>query len=396
MSYFKPYVDSAGLHTPTYNDILEDLKAEMRKIYGEDIYLENDSADYQMLSIFALKQADTLQALAYAYNARSPHTAIGTSLDAVVKLNGINRKAASYSTCEVEIAGIPFTQIINGAAQDKAGLIWDLPSTVVIGSDGTLTTVATCRNSGAVSALAGDIDSINTPTYGWTSVINKVAAVLGRDIETDAELRQRQAVSTSNPSQTMLAGTKGAIAALPNVNRFAVYENDTNSAEVSDANPFGLPPHSITCVVEGGTDEDIAEAIYTHKGLGCYTNGTIEVEFSDQNEYINLIRFSRPVYREVYVKLVLKKYTGYISSVMGQVRMAIYNYLDSLTVGSDISISMLVGVVTACNPDINKPIFGIRELTIGTDKASLSAGDIDIAYNEIPKPVYSNIEVSLG
>ena len=193
----------------------------------------------------------------------------------------------------------------------------------------------------------------------------------------------------------MLEGTKGAIAALPNVNRFAVYENDTNSADVSDDNPFGLPPHSITCVVEGGTDEDIAEAIYSHKGLGCYTNGTTEVEFSDQNEYINTIRFSRPTYKDVYVKLVVKKYTGYISKVISDTRLAIYDYLNSLTVGSDISISMLTGVITSCNPDINKPIFGIKSIAIGTSKESLAAGDIDIAYDEIPRPVYGNIEVYL-
>ena len=27
MTYFKPYVDSTGLHIPTYNDILEDMIA---------------------------------------------------------------------------------------------------------------------------------------------------------------------------------------------------------------------------------------------------------------------------------------------------------------------------------------------------------------------------------
>lgn len=99
MTYFKPYVDSTGLHIPTYNDILEDMIAAMKQIYGDDIYLDNSSHDYQLLSIFALKQSDTLQAMAYAYNARSPETAIGTSLDSVVKLNGIRRKAASQSTC---------------------------------------------------------------------------------------------------------------------------------------------------------------------------------------------------------------------------------------------------------------------------------------------------------
>ena len=396
MAYFKPYVDSAGLHIPTYNDILEDMIAAMKKIYGDDIYLENDSADYQLLSVFALKQSDNLQALAYAYNARSPHTAIGTALDAVVKLNGITRKAASRSTCDVTLTGTPFTQITNGAVQDKAGIIWDLPSSVVIGSDGTLITTATCRDTGAVSALVGDLDTIYTPTYGWTAVTNHAAAIQGRDVETDAELRQRQSVSTSNPSQTMLAGTKGAIAALPNVSRFAVYENDTNSSAVSDDNPYGLPPHSITCVVEGGTDQDIAEAIYTHKGIGCYTNGTVPVQFTDQNEYVNTIRFSRPTYKDVYVDLEVKKYTGYVSSVISQVRLAIYDYLASLTVGSDVSISMLIGVITACNPDINKPIFGIKSIKIGTDEDSLAAADIDIDYDEIPNPVYNNIEVTVG
>lgn len=125
MTYFKPYVDSTGLHIPTYNDILEDMIAAMKQIYGDDIYLDNSSPDYQLLSIFALKQSDTLQALAYAYNARSPETAIGASLDSVVKLNGIKRKAAGHSTCQVKITGSPFTQITNGVVKDRAGLTWD-------------------------------------------------------------------------------------------------------------------------------------------------------------------------------------------------------------------------------------------------------------------------------
>ena len=53
MSYIAPYVDDSGLHLPTYNDILEDMIASMKQIYGSDIYLGNDSADYQLLSAFA-------------------------------------------------------------------------------------------------------------------------------------------------------------------------------------------------------------------------------------------------------------------------------------------------------------------------------------------------------
>ncbi len=395
MTYFKPYVDSTGLHIPTYNDILEDMIAAMKQIYGDDIYLDNSSPDYQLLSIFALKQSDTLQAMAYAYNARSPETAIGTSLDSVVKLNGIKRKAASRSTCQVKITGTPFTQIVDGAVRDRAGLTWDLPSSVIIDSSGTTYTVATCRTAGAVSALAGDISQIETPTYGWVSVTNEVAAVLGNAQETDAQLRERQTISTANPSQTMLDGTKGAIAALKNVSRYAVYENDTNVSSVTEDNPYGLPAHSVTCVVEGGTDEDVAEAIFLHKGIGCYTNGDVTVEYTDQNDYINRVRFFRPVYKDIFVKVVIKKYTGYISTMTVKVREAVYNYLAALTIGSDVSASVLSNIITDCNPSLTKPIFGIKELKLGLSKSSMAAQDIDIGFKEIPNPAYANIEVTL-
>ncbi|WP_302938501.1 baseplate J/gp47 family protein [Phascolarctobacterium succinatutens] len=395
MTYFKPYVDSTGLHIPTYNDILEDMIAAMKQIYGDDIYLDNSSPDYQLLSIFALKQSDTLQAMAYAYNARSPETAIGTSLDSVVKLNGIKRKAAGHSTCQVKITGSPFTQITNGAVKDRAGLTWDLPANVVIDSNGTAYTVATCRTAGAVSALAGDISQIETPTYGWVSVRNEVAAVLGNAQETDAQLRERQTISTANPSQTMLDGTKGAIAALKNVSRYAVYENDTNVSSVTDDNPYGLPAHSVTCVVEGGTDEDVAEAIFLHKGIGCYTHGDVEVQYTDQNDYINRVRFFRPVYKDIFVKVVLKKYTGYISTMTVKVREAVYNYLAALTIGSDVSASVLSNIITDCNPSLTKPIFGIKELKLGLSKSAMAAQDIDIGFKEIPNPAYANIEVTL-
>ncbi len=394
MSYFTPYVDGSGLHMPTYADILEDMISSMKQIYGNDIYLENDSADYQFLSILALKVSDSYQAVQYAYNSRSPSTAIGAALDSVVKLNGIYRKAAGYSTCELTITGTAFTEIKNGSAKDTTGNIWNLPASVVIGSDGTVKAVATCATAGAVTALPGDITDINTPTFGWTAVTNEVSAIQGNAIETDGELRQRQTISVSNPSQTMLAGTLGALRALKNVARVSVYENDTNiSAVDEDNNPYGLPAHSVTCVVEGGDDNDIAEAILYHKGIGCYTNGSTAVKVTDQNEYINTVRFYRPTYVPIYVHVTVKKYTGYISSLASTIKSAVYSYLEGLEIGRDVSISMLTGIVVGCNPNPSKPIFGISSITIGRSESALKAGDVDIGYNEVASPLYDAIEV---
>ena len=101
------------------------------------------------------------QAVHYAYNSRSPDTAIGAALDSIVKLNGIMRKSAGYSTCQIIIKGTPFTEIVDGSVADRQGVIWKLPHSVVIGSDGTIKTIATCETAGAVTALPGDITTIN-------------------------------------------------------------------------------------------------------------------------------------------------------------------------------------------------------------------------------------------
>ncbi len=38
-------------HVPTYADIRDDLLAKFQEIYGNDLYLGNDSQDYQMISV---------------------------------------------------------------------------------------------------------------------------------------------------------------------------------------------------------------------------------------------------------------------------------------------------------------------------------------------------------
>lgn len=395
MSYFSPYIDKSGLHVPTYADILEDMIATMKTIYGDDIYLGNDSADYQFLSIFALKTADTLQAVKQAYNSRSPSTAIGAALDSIVKLNGISRKGAGYSTCQVTLSGTAYTEIKNGSAKDQNGVVWNLPASVVIGEDGTVTCTATCSASGAVSATPGDISVINTPTYGWKAITNTASAVLGNDEETDAELRVRQTKSVANPSQTMLQGTLGAIIAVANVARATVYENDTNLNTVDkDYNPHGFPAHSVTCVVEGGADEDIAEAILYHKGVGCYTNGDTEIAVTDENGYVNNIRFYRPTYVPVFVKVTIKKYSGYLASIMSSIQKAVYEYLASLEIGQTVSISMLTAIVMNCNTSQTAPTFGVSSIKIGRKASSVTAADISMTYKEVAEAVYENTEVT--
>ena len=403
MAYFAPYIDETGFHYPTYQDIVDDLVAGAKSIFGDDIYLENDSADYQLISIFALKTYDTLQGIAMAYNSRSPMTAVGVGLDAVVKINGIARKAGSRSTADVVITGTPYTQIVNGSVKDSSDVIWNLPATVSIPTSGTVTVTATCSQTGPVAAAANEINKINTPTYGWLTVTNPAAAVPGEDTETDAELRVRQTASVAGPSQTMLAGTYAAIAAIDNVQRLAVYENDTSLSEpdYSDPdnviNPYGLPAHSVTCVVEGGDAGTIADAILRHKGIGCYTNGDVLTTITDAGGYANIIRFYRPTMVPIYVNVTLTPYPPeYVRTMQDDVKQAIYEYLTGFDIAADVSVSLLAGVAASANPDMKRPAFGVASVQIGTAAGALGTADIAIDYNEVAEIELDHITVTDG
>lgn len=389
MSYFAPYIDESGLHIPTYTDIRYALIADAKNIFGQDIHISEDSQDYQWISANAAYIYDTMQIAQIAYNGRSPSTAIGTTLDSIVKLNGIKRTPARKSGCNVVISGTPGTTINNGVVIDINNNYWDLIGAIVIPISGTIETLAICQKYGPISAAPGDINKIGTPVYGWNSVTNTESATVGQDSETDSQLRIRQSISTAQASRTVLEGIKGAIAAVSNVTRFAVYENDTNGVV------NGLPAHSVTAVVEGGTDADIAQAIYLKKAPGCYTNGSVVTDITDSFGQIIPIRFDRPNYVDIDVTITVKSIIGCTASATTAIKDAIAAYLNSLSIGDDISISSLWGAALATQ-DIKKPMFSITGLTAGKHSQAQGTNDIVIAYNEVTRGNVANITVNVS
>ena len=389
MPYFAPYIDAQGLHIPTYRDIVEDLIQNAKAIFGQDIYLGIDSQDYQWISVVADKINDSFQLLEMVYNGRSPSTSAGSALDGIVKINGITRKSASYSTCVVTLIGSAGAAISNGVVQDKGGYLWDFPENVTIGLAGSVNVNATCQTIGAVQANIGEINSIFTPTLGWTSVSNSVAATMGTNIETDSELRSRQAISMSRPSRTVLEGTKGAIASVANVTRFIVYENDTNLA-----NSMGHPAHSITAVVEGGLDVDIAKVIFDKKGPGCFTNGPVVVGVVDSFGQNTPIGFFRPTYVDIDVVLNVKQLAGYTTETTSAINAGVVAALNSKLMGDDLSISTLwAGSLSAMSA---KPIYSITSITFAKHGQALGVADIVILFNEVVRGDLSYITVNLS
>lgn len=390
MSYFAPYIDSTGIRIPAYADIVADLVAQAKQIYGQDIYLEPDSQDYQLLSIVAAKANDANLFLQAVYNARGPATSVGSGLDVVVGVNGLVRGAATYSTAPASLAGTAGAVIAGGVAGDDNGNQWSVPSPTTIGPSGTTNVTVTATTPGPIAASAGQINQIVTPMLGWTGITNTAAATLGVAQETDSVLRARQAFSTAQPSKTLLEGTQGAIAAVPGVTRFVLYENDQATADA-----FGNPGHSITAVVEGGDDLAVATAIWLRKGGGPLANGTTQEILTDSYGLQTTIGFYRPAYQQIDVTLNIKKLTGFTSATSDAIQGAVVNYLNAVGLGAtSLPLSSLWGASLATMANLAQPTFSITSLTAALHGQPQGTADIPLAFATTTQGVAANIVVN--
>lgn len=380
-------VTASGISAPDYQTILNTLTGYFQQIYGDDVYLEPDSKDGQMLAIYALGIHDANNTAIAVYNSFSPATAQGRGLASNVKINGISVTPASRSTADVRIVGQVGTLITYGTVRDSNGITWSLPASVVIGIDGTVIVTATCQIDGAIVAPAGSITEIGTPTRGWQSVTNPAAATAGRKVETDAELRQRQAKSVAIPSLTVLDGIMGAVATLDGVERYRGYENDTS---VTDAN--GLPPHSISLVVAGGDASAIAKTIATKKTPGGVTYGTTAIYVTDKYGIVHPISFFRPTSVNIYARVEIKALQGYTSAVGEEIRTAVAAYINEIEIGDPVYLTRLF-LPANLNGSADSATFDITDLQIGTSPGSLAPANVVIGFNAAAACAPDNIEV---
>lgn len=394
MAYFSPFIDETGIHIPSYIDLRDQIISEVRQIFG-DIYLDPDSADYQLISIVSKKIYDSFGMGLLAYNNRTPITAIGTGLDNVVAFANIRRKSATHSTVQLTIVGIEGTILKGAQAKDINGNIWNIED-LTIPAGGTITAQATCTTQGNIGALADTVNIIATPTYGWTSVNNENPASPGSDVETDAELRGRYSYAIRGTSQTVFESLLAYIESVEGVTRVTGYENDTgatSSGTVPPNVPSGLPAHSVTFVVEGGDDTDIANAIYKKKTPGCYTNGTTSVNVVTKSGNVMVIRFYRPTYIPVYIELNVKKLASWNDEYESKMKQSIVDYIEGLSLAEDVYRSQLWSIAVGAMGNVPVPAYAVTNIKIGTSSSSLAENDIDIAFNAASQCQLSYISV---
>jgi uncharacterized phage protein gp47/JayE len=384
-------VDSTGISVTSYADLLAALISGFQSIYGSDIYVAPDSQDGQALSIFASGMNDAGAMAAFVFNNYSPSYAIGAGLSSAVKINGLERHTSSKSTADVTLVGVDGTLITNGVIGDNLnlGTQWTLPPSVSIDITGQVTVTATCTTDGATAAPIGSLTQILTPTVGWQTVTNTSEATPGAPVETDAQLRERQSVSTNLPAQSPLSAIAGALANLPGVQRLMVYENDTGA---TDSN--GIPGHTIAAVIEGGDVTQICQTIEAKKTPGTGTYGSVSQIVIDQAGVPVTIRFFPLTDVPITVAITIKALSGYVSTTGGALVADVVAWINSLAIGEDVYLSKLYGPAGLNNTSLGDT-YNVTSITLSRNGNPLTAADVIVAFNEAGTCATGNVTLTV-
>lgn len=382
-------IDENGITTPSFNDIMQSLIASMQSIFGSDLYLPPDGQDYQQLAIFALSIYQANLAVIAVYNGFQPNFAQGANLSALVKINGITRETGTNSTAVITISGVVGTVITGGKVQDQNGNIWDLDSPFTIPASGEINVNATCETAGAIQAAQGSISSIVTVVSGWQTAANEDVATVGTPVETDAALRLRQSESTAISSITPLDSILAAVADVAGVSRSAIYENNTNEY---DSN--GLPPHSISVVVQGGDEGDIALTIEEKKAPGTDTYGSTSVIVEDPAGLPVTINFFELADITIYVAVTIQPLQGYTAQDATDLQNAIIAAVNGLPIGNIVYWFWLTGAAQQYG-SAEGQTYVVKSLFIGLAPAPTQTNDIPIPFNSAAVATSASVAVTV-
>ena len=375
MAYFAPYIDSTGLHLPTYADRMEDLESAYRSIFGQEAELSPAVPDYQLLSVFVRGLDDVSTLVLQDFNARNPQYAQGAALDLLLPLYGLSRRGATRSEVGLTLSGSAGAVIPAGSTViDTGGVLWDLEEAVTLDSSGAGAGVGVCRTPGAVYAQANTVTGIVTPVTGWTAVTNEQGSSIGLNEETDAEVRARIAGALAGKSVTLEDSIRAAVAAVPNVRTFLLVVNESDSA-----NAQGIPAHTIAVLVNGGDLQTLAEAIWKSKAPGIGTWGSTTKTVYDEAGNPHEVKLSRPSTLGIRLAISLQSLTGF----------------DLTAVSGLINVPQLYGVCyEAVGPEWRNT-FVITGMT-ATSGGTSSTGLFPVSWNQLVSFNASQITITVS
>lgn len=313
---------------------------------------------------------------------------IQTALNALSKLDGITVSGNFAIGFTITFAGDSgkINHDLLVVTSNTLAVVATVVSTVTGIPQGTVD--AQCTLYGPTVAPAFTLSNIDTPVVGLDRSTNPTDATVGRNTETDAELRVRSVIGQKSRGASTVESIRARLLEVTSVTQAIVFQNETLLV-----NSDGLPAKSFRAYVQGGLDADIFQAIWLNKPAGIKSDGTVAGTITDTQGLTQNVAFERPVVKPVYITVkIYSDVAKFPSNGAALVRTALETFVNSLQIGSDLIVyPSLIASLTS--------IIGINDVEIGVGFAAAPALGADanlvIAINEIAKVVLASADIGV-
>ena len=313
----KDVLDQNGLTLKSLTDIRQELEEGYKEIYGPDIDLGSHTQDGQLLNIFAQMNADLRELIREVYNTLTPNYCRGTVQDIRYAINHLKRKGGTFTivpmtivtTSTVKLQGLDadYNDVLASAygAADDSGNNYYLIDSVTL-TAGTHILPFRAQNIGYSLPVVGTITNPITIVKGVKSLINESAPTsIGEDQESDEAFAVRRERSPEFRAQNNADAMRAQLLELDGVSDAYVYSHDfVNYPDSNDAD--GIPPHYLWAIVEGGSNADIAVALYANCGAAGL-KGEVEVETVTASGRTFVTHFDRSEAKPLYIRFDLQE-----------------------------------------------------------------------------------------
>ena len=272
-----PIITDSGVESVSLTEYKDLLEIAFKGAFGDDLDLDPQTPQGEIIGILALDFSQLDDAQVVALQQLNIYNAGGNQLDGYGSTYNIPRELSDYSTVVAQVTGASGTIIPTGSqARTIAGDLFQLLDPITISGgfgEGKFQAV----ELGAVSIESNTLTTIISVVIGWDTIDNTADGTVGDTKEIDIDYRNNIFNRLYINSNGSVNSVRSALFSVNGVEDTRVFENVTNAIDTIQG--IDLNPHSIACIIEStdATEDDIANAIYDNKSMGCDTEAVDNV-----------------------------------------------------------------------------------------------------------------------
>lgn len=392
-----------GILVPDVADILAGRMTDMTAALGGGASQSLSSPQGQIAQSDTEIIAQVNDKLLCLFNQVNPDYSTGRFQDGIGRIYFMERISAQGTVVTATCVGRVGTTIPAGSsAIDENGYIYESIDAAAIPSSGSVDIQFVNKTTGPISCGAGELNQIYRPVSGWDSIINTSPGVVGVDVESRIAFETRRRQSVARNSRNQDASTLSAILATDGVLDAYVWSNRTASTVNQGTTNFPVLAHSIYICVYGGSDADVAEAIFNTYNPGANLNGSTSFTVYDNVNYAAPypeyeMQWQKATPTRVYFKIQLDASLNPPSDITQQVKDMVssvfnggYEGIGKARIGATINSGKYYAPVISISPDT----VGVLLLQVSMDGVTYTPA-VTMGIDQVPTIQDSDINVTL-